>query len=200
MKIIQLTVYTLLVVLLFSACGSEDYLPKPRTYPRVIYPEKSYQTFDKDYCTFSFEQPAYTSVEQSAQFFGEKTESPCWFDIVFKDLNGKIHCSYVPIDNADNALPNLVDDSYNLVYKHTSRANAIKDEAFSYPEHNAHGMIFELTGQVASPYQFYITDSVNHYVRGSLYFNSNPNQDSMRPVINFVKEDLLHMIETLEWN
>lgn len=191
------------ILLAFSffaqSCGGENYIPKPRTYPRVEYPKKDYQPFQENYCNFSFEQPVYTKIEQTTKFFEGKTEHPCWFDVVFGDLNGRIHCSYAPIDNTENTLLNLVDDSQNLVYKHTSKANAINEEPFSYPKNKVYGTLFELKGSVASPYQFYVTDSVNHYVRGSLYFKTSPNPDSMRPVINFVKEDLMHMIKTIRW-
>ena len=197
----NLKYFVILLSLSFLAqsCGGEDYIPKPRIYPRVDYPTKSYQLFQANYCNFSFEQPVYTSIEQTNQFFEGKTDNPCWFDVVLGDLNGRIHCSYAPINDAENTLLNLVDDSQNLVYKHTSKANAINDEPFSYPNNKAYGRLFELKGSVASPYQFYVTDSINHYVRGSLYFKTSPNPDSMRPVIKFVKEDLLHMIKTIEW-
>lgn len=191
----------LAIVFILQACGGENYVPKPRTYPKVVYPTRNYTPFDKDFCAFSFQQPTYTTVEQSTQFFGEATKHSCWFDVVFPTLNGRIYCSYSPVGKgADNSLGKLIDDSYNLVYKHTSKASAINEQSFSYPEHKVYGALFELEGSVASPYQFYATDSAQHYVRGSLYFNTSPNPDSMQPVINFVKADLVKMIETLEWN
>ena len=69
-----------------------------------------------------------------------------------------------------------------------------------FPDKKVYGIWFPLEGSVASPYQFFVTDSVEHYMRGSLYFNTSPNPDSMAPVIEFVKEDLEKMLETFEWN
>jgi gliding motility-associated lipoprotein GldD len=189
----------LIVGTINASCGDENYIPKPRTYPRVDFPQRNYQAFEENYCSFTFERPIYTNIEQTTEFFDQTSKNPCWFDVVFGDLNGRIHCSYASIDGGENTLLNLVEDSQNLVYKHTSKANGIQEAPFSYPENKVYGSVFELKGSVASPYQFYVTDSVNHYLRGSLYFKSAPNPDSMQPVINFVKEDLMHMIKTIKW-
>lgn len=201
MTFVKIAVVGCLMALLMMACGNGgDYIPKPRTYPRVFYPEKAYQPFDASYCNFTFEQPKYAQIVQDADFFGEEPPSECWFDIYFPAFNGKIHCSYIPIDKKKNTLTKLVDDSYKLAFKHTSKASSIGEEAIYRPDNNVFGIVFPLEGSVASPYQFFVTDSTTHYLRGSLYFNTTPNPDSLMPVVNFVKEDLYHMLETFEWN
>ncbi len=193
--------FAMCALLVWSACGgSVDYIPKPRTYPRVDYPERAYKAFDQTYCNFTFQQPAYSKIVKEDNFFGKKITNGCWFDISLPAFNGTIHCSYVPIDKKENTLTRLVDDSYKLAFKHTSKASSIGEEAIAMPDKNVYGILFPLEGSVATPYQFFLTDSTNHYFRGSLYFNSAPDPDSMRPVIEYVKQDLDKMLETFEFN
>ncbi|MGB0861360.1 MAG: hypothetical protein ACPGXZ_00500 [Saprospiraceae bacterium] len=201
MKIVAHLFVAFFVISLLAACGggNDDYIPKPRTYPRVIYPEKAYKTFDESPCGFTFQQPAYTEVIKDLKFFGETPKNPCWFDLYYPQFDAKLHCNYVQIDNKDNPLIKLVDDSYKLASKHASRASSIGEEAVYFPNKNVYGVIFPLEGSVASPYQFFVTDSVNHFLRGSLYFNTSPNPDSMAPVIDFIRADIDSIITSFEW-
>jgi gliding motility-associated lipoprotein GldD len=201
MKINEGVLTILVMTLVIAACGGgdSDYFPKPRTYPRVYYPEKTYQSFSTNYCDFGFEQATYAQIIQDTSFFGEKPIHPCWFDMVVPQLNSKLHCSYIPIDNKENTLLELVNDSYDLAFKHTSKASGIGEEAIFFPDKKVYGILFPLEGSVASPYQFFLTDSTQHFFRGSLYFNSEPRPDSLKPVIEFMKQDIDKLIETFEW-
>lgn len=189
-------VWSLFLILIFVACGEPDYTPKPRAYPKVNYPEKAYDKFDESYCNFTFEKPTYAKVVQDTLFFDEKPESECWFDLVIPSLSGKIHCSYREIGR--NKIDKLIDDTYKLAHKHNVRADYIDDYYISKPN-GVHSTIFEIEGEVASPFQFYVTDSTEHFLRGSLYFNTSPNADSMAPIIEFVKRDIIHLVNTFEW-
>jgi len=189
-------VWFLFFILIIVACGEPDYTPKPRAYPKVNYPAKAYDKFDESYCAFTFEKPVYAKVVQDTLFFGEKPESECWFDLVIPALSGKIHCSYREIGR--NKIDKLIDDTYKLAHKHNVRADYIDDYHISKPN-GVHSTIFEIEGEVASPFQFYVTDSTEHFLRGSLYFNTTPNADSMAPIIKFVKRDIIHLVNTFEW-
>ena len=92
-----------------------------------------------------------------------------------------------------------ITDSRDLVYKHTVKAQGIEDTPFIHREESRFGMIYDLKGDVASAVQFFVTDSTTHFLRGSLYFNCRPNRDSLNPVIEFLREDIIHMIETTSW-
>ncbi len=194
--------YFLLLIslsILFFACGEEAvYTPKPRAFPKVNYPEKSYQKFTEDYCHFTFEYPGYAKVEQEKSFFSEETSNPCWFDLTMPVFDARLHCSYYPI-NKENSFEKLRDDAFLLANKHIIKANAI-DERMVQNANGVSGFVFQFDGPTATPFSFYLTDSTEHYIRGSLYFNSTPRPDSLAPVINFVKEDLAKMIETFKWN
>ena len=180
----------------FSGCDT-PYPPKPKGFFRIDLPEKSYREFASDVCPFRFQYPVYADIVRDSLFFDKAPENPCWLNIDFKELGGKIHLSYKVI-NAENSLEKLIEDAHKLTFKHTSKADFI-DENIVQNEHGASGILFEVGGNAASNAQFFLTDSVHHFIRGSLYFSSTPNEDSLAPVIRFVKEDMLLMMQSFEW-
>ncbi len=188
-------------IIILSACGgTPEYSPKPRCFPRVEFPEKSYMDFSAPYCDLTFEFPEYGRIEKDEKFFEEDAPGDCWFDVVLPEFNGKIHCSYAPIDNSTEnySYEKYVSDAFKLAEQHSSRADYID----TYPYNKSsdmQGMIFNIEGAAASPFQFYMTDSVNHFLRGSVYFNTQAQPDSLMPVIEFVKADAVHMMNTLSW-
>lgn len=181
---------------LLSSCGEDEvYTPKPRTFPRVIYPERSYKQLDINYCQFVFDYPGYARIEQDTAFFDEKPADPCWFDIVIPAFNAKLHCSYFPINGDFEKFRN---DAFSLANKHNIKANYI-DELPVKKANGLSGMVFNIEGPVASPFQFYLTDSKEHFFRASLYFHTQARPDSLAPVFDFIKEDLMQLINTFEW-
>lgn len=183
-------------LLCLTAC-TETYTPKPRAFPKIEYPERTFKPFVGTGCDFSFEQPTYSTYKQEKYFFGDRAPHPCWFDLDMPVFNGKVHMSYKPID-AKTDIGELVNDAYRLANKHQKRASYVDDHLIRN-QHGVSGIVYEMEGHSASPFQFFLTDSSQHFLRGSLYF-SQPNPDSMRPVIEFVKEDLVHMINTFKWS
>lgn len=185
--------------LLLIACNNDPvFTPKPRAYPRVIYPEKAYQTFDKNYCEFTFQYPEYAEIEQDTSFFDEKPANPCWFNVYIPAFGSRLHCSYYAIGER-KSLEELKQDAFEMVDFHNKKANYIEELRISRAN-GVSGFVFDIEGPAASPFQFYLTDSTEHFLRGALYFNTQVNPDSLAPVYDFVKEDVLRMIETLEWN
>lgn len=193
--IFNLPVYLLLVALV-SSC-EETFTPKPRGYFRLHLPEKAYTEYHSSFCPFRFEYPTYATIERDTTFFNDPAENPCWMNIDFKELGGKIHISYKEI-NEQNSLAKLLEDSHKLTFKHTRKAQYI-DETLLDNQHGATGVLYEIGGNAASNAQFFLTDSVKHYIRGSLYFSATPNEDSLAPVIGFVKDDMLRMIQSFRW-
>jgi len=182
---------------LFLACEDVIYSPKPRGFPKVNYPEKKYVSFEAHYCDFTFEIPDYSIVQQDTLFFDEKPAHPCWFDVYFPNFNARIHCSYFPIDE-NNDFDKLTNDAFVLANKHNLKANYIDDLVIQKPD-GVGGIVFNIEGPVASPFQFYLSDSTSHFLRGALYFNTQTRPDSLKPIIEFVKTDIMHMINTFEW-
>lgn len=181
---------------LLIACNS-DYTIKPRGYFKIALPKKQYQKFDVAGYPYTFEYPVYSSIIKDTLFFEDKPENPYWINIDFPQFGGRIHVSYKDIGK--NKFDSLVNDAFTMSYKqHTYRASAIESEAFETPS-GMHGVYFTLKGNAATSNQFFVTDSTKHFLRGALYFNATPNEDSLRPVNRFLKEDLEHLINTLQW-
>ena len=181
--------WIILPVLLANGCG-EAAAPKPRGHFRIDFPDKEYVRFDS-ICPFVFDYPLYGKIEQSA------TEDPsCWFNISYDDYSGKLHLSYYQV--TDN-LEALIEDAHKLAYKHTVKADAIEETWWINDQKQVYGLIYNIKGNAASSVQFYLTDSVQHYLRGALYFNTQPDKDSLAPVIDFFREDVKRMVETFEW-
>lgn len=189
-KGLMLAMLLLGMLLLASSC-KESYTPKPAGYLKITYPEKAYQLYDQQE-HYQFEIPQYARVEKDSLRRSEEG----WINVAIPPLNGTIHLSYKPVGDQLNT---LIKDSRELVYKHTVKAHGIEETPFIEREEKRFGMIYDLKGDVASAVQFFITDSTDHFLRGSLYFNCQPNRDSLNPVIEFLREDIIHMIETTRW-
>jgi gliding motility-associated lipoprotein GldD len=193
--------FKILALLIFLGYGfgcRQVAVPKPRGHFRIDLPIHQYLQFNeqkdnKVYLPLSFEYPAYGKMT----FQGEQGPNPGWFNIEFPAFKAKIYLTYKDIHND---LDSLLDQSYDLnVKNHVSRADAIKEQVFGNNVNKVYGVLYDLKGNTASAVEFYATDSINHYLRGSLYFDSEPNADSLAPVIDFFRGDILHLIETLKW-
>ncbi len=182
----------------FTACKEQVYTPKPRAFPKVEYPEKVYTTFNEEYCPFTFDVPVYVRIQKDTAFFDEAPLHPCWFDIYYPEFDSRVHCSYYSLDQA-HQLDKLKKDAFEMVDWHNKRANYIEDQPISRPEAGVGGMAFNITGPAASPFQFFLTDSTRHFFRGALYFNTETRPDSLAPVSEFVKEDIIRLIGSFRW-
>ncbi|TVR42243.1 MAG: gliding motility lipoprotein GldD [Bacteroidia bacterium] len=179
--------------LLLVCCKSPD-TPLPRAYFRIAMPERDYRHFDEDY-PFSFAYPGYAGVVPDTR----ETAEPYWSDIVYPDFRGRIHLSYKPV-GSQRELAGLFEDARTFVHRHIPKATAIREEVIMYPDRRVYGMLYHIRGrEAASPIQFYLTDSVDHFLRGALYFHVRPNNDSLAPVIEFIEEDIRHFFDTFEW-
>lgn len=180
----------LVSVILATGCG-DPAVPKPKGYFRITLPEKSYIPYDAP-CSYSIEYPGYAVINRHPS----AATDTCWMDIEFPSLKAKIHLTYFDIRNN---LASLTELSRDMAYKHTIRAEAIDEKLWADDSSRVYGILYDLKGNTASSVQFFVTDSTQHYLRGSLYFTTQPNEDSLMPVISFIREDIIHLIETLNW-
>lgn len=187
------------LVTLAPSCEEHTPFPKPRAYPRVVYPEKVYKPFEAAYCNFTFEMPAYATIEKDTSFFGEKPNNECWFNLDVEQLNAKIYCSYNPIRSRSD-FDELVADAFVMTNKHNIKANYIDEIPVRRPNDRVFGLVFDVEGAAASSYQFFLTDSTSNFLRGALYFNTQTRPDSLAPVIEFMKKDLDMLVNTLRWH
>ncbi len=180
----------LILAILLVRC-SENYTPKPRGYFRVTFPDKKYQKFESK-APYSFDIPVYSKMVPDTI----DKDGKWWYNLVFPSMKATIHISYKDISGN---LQKYLEDSRTLVYKHTIKADAINEQTFINPDKNVYGILYEIKGNAASPYQFFVTDSTKHFVRGALYFNVYPNKDSLAPSFKFLKKDIIRLMETVEW-
>ncbi len=170
----------------------EGYTPKPHGFVRIYFPEHSYDTFKGETAPFSLQYPSYATIQPDSSANAEAF----WYNILMPPFNGTVYLSYKKVNSN---LEEYIEDSRNLVYKHSIKADAIDETLLNDPDRQVYGILYDLKGNTASALQFFLTDSSRNFLRGSLYFNTQPNKDSLAPVIQFVREDLLHLINSLEW-
>ncbi|MCY7328736.1 MAG: hypothetical protein LH618_09325 [Saprospiraceae bacterium] len=191
--------FLLFILLLPTACEERIAVPKPRSYPRVVYPEKAYQPFEASYCHFTFDMPTYATIERDTAFFDEKPRDECWFNLNVPALNATIYCSYYPLKSRKD-FDELVKDAFEMTQKHNIKASYIEEIPVHRPADHVHGIVFHVEGAAASSYQFFLSDSTRNFVRGALYFYAKARPDSLAPVVYFIKKDLTRLVETLQWN
>ena len=186
----------MMFLFVFSCTNYNEGVPKPHGYPRVDYPKGSYKLVTPQDCEFKFEIPDYVKIVKDSTYFDEAAPD-CWFNIIYPKLKANLHCSYYPITSIKD-IEKMGNDAFVLANKHTIKADYIDEMAIQKPNHVS-GYAFSIEGNVASPFQFFLTDSTQHYFRASLYFDSKTEIDSLAPILNFVKTDIMHMINTFSW-
>lgn len=186
----------LLILLIAAIACNSTYTVRKKGFFKIDFPKHEYKVFDQPGYPYTFEYPVYANIIKDTTFFEDRPENPYWINIDFPRFNGKIYISYK--DVGKNDLTKLVNDAYNMTYKHTSRATEIVDS----PMHTASGVsgvFFTVGGNAATAKQFFVTDSVKHFLRGALYFDASPNEDSLSVVNSFLQEDMKHLINTFKW-
>ena len=166
-------------------------VPKPYGYYRINLPEHQYKRFT-GYPDFSFDLSQYANIESVID-----TVKGEWFNINYPAFNAKIYCTYSPIKPSQ--LNTFLNDKHRFVYLNVVKADAITEQSFANPEKRVYGILYHLDGNVATPLQFALTDSTAHFFGASLLFDAVPNQDSITPVLNYIKEDVKQLIESFEW-
>jgi len=187
------TTTVLLAAALLSSCDRE-YLPKPLGYNRLELPEPTYKSLP-DSMPYVFEYSKHATILPDTSVVRDKF----WIEIYYPSIKSNIHITYKQLDGSDKLLKELIDDSYTLTAKHQIKAYAI-NEVITVTPSGKTAVIAELEGEVPSQFQFTMTDSANHFLRGALYFNTQMQNDSLAPAIEYMKRDMMHIINTLQWN
>ncbi|HYG03138.1 MAG TPA: gliding motility lipoprotein GldD [Chryseosolibacter sp.] len=185
---------TLIVSGVFITSCDKEFLPKPLGYNRLVIPEHAYIT-SPDSLPYHFEYSKHARFIDDTTAISERH----WVEIYYPLLKSNIHITYKPINKSDERLKEFINDAFRLTAKHQIKAYAIDEIIVKTPSGKT-AVIAELQGEVPSQFQFTITDSVNHFLRGALYFETKVNNDSLAPAIDYMKKDIMHLINTLEWN
>lgn len=180
-----------------AACNSDYSVGKKKGYFHIDFPEKKYQLFNEPGYPYTFEYPVYATVSKDSTFFDDKA-GDWWVNIDVPRFAGRIYISYKEIGGI-NKFDSLVRDGFKMAYKqHVEVSTGIEEKRILTPN-NVEGIYFSLGGNTATANQFFLTDSTKHFLRGALYFNAAPNADSLGIVNDFLKKDLEHLINTLQW-
>ena len=179
---------TIVVVFFILTACKEHNIPRPRGYFRIDLPKKEYRTVHLS--SFSFQLSSLATIEKV------KKDTLHWINISYKKLNASIYLSF--FDKIDSIQP-LIEDARDMAYKHTIKADDIVTMPFAFPNKRVFGNVFNIEGDAASSVNFYLTDSTTNFLRGALYFNCEPNKDSLKPVNDYIKEDIQHLLETFNW-
>lgn len=191
--------YLLIIVncLLFFTCrqknDSSDFVPKPKGYNRIDLPVVQYQQMTENH-PFSFQYSTQAVLKPDSVRWAE----PHWMYVYYPKLNAMIQLTYKPLGGDKNKLSKLIEDAHKLAAKHGQKAYSIQDLVLKTPSGKS-AMLMELEGEVPTYLQFYTTDSTKHYLRGALYFNTALKSDSLAPVIDYLKKDVIKLLNTLEW-
>lgn len=180
-----------LVVGLLSSC-EETYLPKPPGYNRIDLPSHTFSTLEGDY-PYSLEYSLHSLVEPDSFNLKEKY----WINLDYQDFEAKVHLTYKPI-NEQYDFRTLSNDAFNLTAKHQKMAYGISENILVTPNGYT-GVVAELSGEVPTQFQFFVTDSTDHFLRGALYFNTAMKNDSLAPVIEYIKVDMAHLMNSVKF-
>jgi gliding motility-associated lipoprotein GldD len=203
-----------IMIFVLAACNSA-YTPKPKGYFKIDFPQHQYQVFNQPGFPYTFEYPVYGKVVQDSTFFEDQPENPYWVNIEMPQFGGKVYISYSQIGGRSrykirnakgayidsigiNTFDRLISGAYNLTFKHSYKATSITDSNFVTPN-NIQGIFFKIGGNAATANQFLVTDSVKNFLRGALYFDATPNEDSLSIVNQFLLQDMRHLVNSLKW-
>ena len=182
----------IMVTTMLIGCGGNDYSPKPQAYLRIDMPEHKYTPTDS--LPFSFEKNALSQINLKKDHANE-----VWVDLVYPKWDGVVFLTYKRLAGPED-LRGQTDTSTRLMESHYQFASGIDEQLFESDDHTVHAVRWHIKGKnVASSYQFYATDSLHHFLRGALYINRIPNNDSLAPVLEYLQADIDHLIETLRW-
>lgn len=185
--------FLLAIGCVFLSCNSSNYLPKPIGYNRIPLPEATYQSLP-DTLPYQFEYSTHAELRKNESWITERY----WVDLHYPYFDADVQVTYKPIYNSE-LTEEYLNDSYRLTSKHNVKAYAMEEKVLVLKSGNV-ASVTELEGEVPSQFQFHITDSTRHFLRGALYFKTASKNDSLAPAIEFIKEDLIHLLNTLEWN
>ncbi len=185
------TVFLLSIIVMLSSC-KRDYQPKPLGYNRLVLPDPAYR-LSPDTLPYQFEYSQYAKFLKDTSWVSDKH----WVEVYYPAMKANIHITYKRIKDL-NQLKSFFNDAFVLTAKHQIKANAIDEIVVKTPSGKT-ATVAELNGEVPSQFQFTITDSTRHFVRGAVYFYAKVSNDSLAPAIEYMKKDAMHLINTLNW-
>lgn len=132
------------------------------------------------------------------------------FDIIEKvslgSLHGDLMLHYKKITELDS-LSLLTKLVISNVESHKFKADKIDKTPISLKENNVNGVFYEFQGDVATSFQFYLTDSSKNFIWGQVLMDFESfvkegvptDSDTKSRIMSYIKSDLDVFIENLKW-
>ncbi len=192
--ILHLGTFTLLFALAAACGGTKEYVPKPKGFNRIDLPDVKYQSLDEEHpYFFEYSQAAHIRPDSSS------IAEPHWIHVIYPEFKADVQLTYKSIKDHPEIFSEFIDDAHKLTGKHMVKASAIEESILKTPSGKTVA-VYELEGEVPSQFQFYLTDSTEHFLRGALYFRTATKNDSLSPIIEYIKKDIIHMLNTCQWD
>ncbi|HLO42958.1 MAG TPA: gliding motility lipoprotein GldD [Leadbetterella sp.] len=183
----------LLSFCLACSSGSTVYYPKPKGFERIELPEHEYQLLTGNFpYTFEYSKSAVIMPDRT------KDAEPYWILVEYPSLGAKIQFTYKPINGDLSKLDKHVADAYKLASKHQVRATEQREQVIEL-KNGKKAVVIEIDGEVPSHFQFYATDTSKHFLRGAVYLNAATLNDSLMPIVDYLKADSRKILESLKW-
>ena len=202
----KLSFVFLALICLLSCQEEQQFYPKKRAYHRIELPKIAYHKLENSYpfitknnkigdkYPYSFEYSKHVKILPDTSFMAE----PFWIEMLYPKLNASVHVSYKSINGNRRVFEEYINDAFKLATKHGSRASSI-EEVKGKTENGDGVMFYYLEGDIPTTFQYIVTDTVNHFFRAALYVPNSQKNDSLAPILNYVKEDMMHMLKTFDW-
>ena len=176
------------------SCGEAEYVPKPKGFNRIDLPVPAYQSLAEKH-PFSFEHSKYSHIRPDSASIAE----PHWLYVIYPKFKANVQLTYKSLKKEPKYFSSFIDDSHKLTSKHYIKATSAEKSMLKTPS-GKNVAVFELEGDVPSQFQFYVTDSTTHFLRGALYFRTATKNDSLAPVIEYIKSDIVSGVFILSSN
>ena len=189
--VVKKSLFTILLIFIVFFSCKKSFVPKPTAYLALSFPKPEYRVYKSASCPYYFEYASTAKLKNANNLTSEH-----WYTVTYPHIKGAIHLSYYPVKNH---LRDLIRDAQNLTQQHVVKADEISYHPYIDTIHKVYGMLYQVKGNAASNVQFYVTDSVSHFITAAVYIKNRPDYDSLLPAIKYLENDARHLIETLRW-
>jgi gliding motility-associated lipoprotein GldD len=194
-------IITISLSLLFCECSNnnneattnnsdEVIIPRRKAFPRI-------NTHDSTFVAIK-NTPVHFEISKAASITLDSTKTDLdipsqWINIYYKPYKATIHCTFTQVDST--TINQVID---NRSERMSLNIGSLTTELIELTNaNNFYSQILTTEQCEVTPIQFLSTDDCNWVVSGALYFEQTNNVDSIRPVIDVIKRDIIHSLKTI---
>ena len=150
----------------------------------IIFKRQTYKFQYSDHCVLTRDD------SKNAERF--------WVNLTYPQFDAIVQITNKSLVDPRNQPQVLLNEAFELAMKHNVKAYGIEESLIKIPNGQV-ASVTELEGEVPTQFQFFTSDSTHHFFRGALYFNTATKNDSLAPVIEYIKTDMIHLLNSFEW-